>query len=65
MVSYSHFLKNFSQFIVIHTFKCFSIVNEAKVVFFVVVVVFVFVFVFPPPPWNSLALPVMQWMLAI
>ena len=31
MVWYSHLLKNFPQFVVIHTVKGFSIVNEAKV----------------------------------
>ena len=31
MVWYSHLLKNFSQFVVIHTVKGFSIVNEAEV----------------------------------
>ena len=31
MVWYSHLLKNFPQFIVIHTVKGFSIVSEAKV----------------------------------
>ena len=31
MVWYSHLLKNFPQFVVIHTFKGFSIVNEADV----------------------------------
>ena len=31
MVWYFHFLKNFSQFIVIHTVKGFGIVNNAKV----------------------------------
>ena len=31
MVRYSHLLKNFSQFVVIHTVKGFSIVNEAEV----------------------------------
>ena len=31
MVWYSHLLKNFPQFIVIHTVKGFSIVNEAEV----------------------------------
>ena len=30
-VSYSHLLKNFPQFVVIHTVKGFSIVNEAEV----------------------------------
>ena len=31
VVSYSHLLKNFPQFVVIHTVKGFSIVNEAEV----------------------------------
>ena len=31
MVWYSHFLKNFPQFVVIHTVKWFGIVNKAKV----------------------------------
>ena len=31
MVWYSHFLKSFPQFVVIHTVKGFSIVNEAEV----------------------------------
>ena len=31
MVWYSHFLKNFPQFTVIHTVKGFGIVNEAEV----------------------------------
>ena len=31
MVSYSHVLQNFSQFVVIHTVKGFNIVNEAEV----------------------------------
>ena len=31
MVWYSHLLKNFSQFIVIHTVKGFVIVNEAEI----------------------------------
>ena len=30
MVWYSHLLKNFPQFVVIHTVKGFSIVNEAE-----------------------------------
>ena len=33
MVLYSHLLKNFPQFVVIHTVKGFSIVNEADVFF--------------------------------
>ena len=31
MVWYSHFLKNFPQFIVIHTVKSFGIVNKAEI----------------------------------
>ena len=31
MVWYSHFLKNFPQFVVIHAVKGFSLVNEAEV----------------------------------
>ena len=31
MVWYSHLLKNFSQFVVIHTVKGFSVVHEAEV----------------------------------
>ena len=31
MVLYSHLLKNFPQFVVIHTVKRFSLVNEAEV----------------------------------
>ena len=31
VVWYSHLLKNFPQFVVIHTIKSFSIVNEADV----------------------------------
>ena len=31
MVRYPHLLKNFPQFVVIHTVKGFSIVNEAEV----------------------------------
>ena len=31
MVWYSHLLKNFPQFVVIHTVKSFSIVSEAEV----------------------------------
>ena len=33
MVWYSHIFKNFPQFVVIHTVKGLSIVNEAEVVF--------------------------------
>ena len=31
MVLYSHFFKNFSQFIMIHTVKGFGIINKAEV----------------------------------
>ena len=31
MVRYSHLLKNFPQFVVIHTVKGFSVVNKAEV----------------------------------
>ena len=31
MVWYSHLLKNFPQFVVIHTVKDFGIVNEAEI----------------------------------
>ena len=31
MVWYSHLLKNFTQFVVIHTVKSFSVVNEAEI----------------------------------
>ena len=31
MVWYSHFLKNFPQFVVLHTVKSFGIVNKAEV----------------------------------
>ena len=31
MVWYSHLLKNFPQFVVIHTVKSFSVVNKAEV----------------------------------
>ena len=44
-----HLLKNFPQFIVIHTVKGFGIVNKAEVDFF----------------WNSLAFSMIQQMLAI
>ena len=36
MVQYSHLFKNFPQFVVIHTVKGFSIVNEAEVDVFLV-----------------------------
>ena len=31
MVWFSHLLKNFPQFAVIHTVKCFGIINKAKI----------------------------------
>ena len=34
VVWYSHLLKNFPQFVVIHTVKGFSVVTEAEVAFF-------------------------------
>ena len=34
MIRYSHLFKNFLQFVVIHTVKGFSIVNEAEVAVF-------------------------------
>ena len=37
MVWYSHLLKNFPQFIVIHIVKGFGIVNKAKIEFFFIV----------------------------
>ena len=43
--------KNFPQFVVVHTVKDFSIVNETEVHFFL--------------PWNSLAYSMIQRMLAI
>ena len=30
MFEYSHFFKNFPQFVLIHTVKCFGIVNKAE-----------------------------------
>ena len=49
VVWYSHLFKNFPQFIVIHTVKGVSKVNEAEVDVF----------------WNSLAFSMIQEMLAI
>ena len=45
---YSHLFKNFPQFVVIHTVKGFSVVNEAEVDVF---------------SWNSIAFSMIQWML--
>ena len=49
MIWYSHCMKNIPQFVVIHTAKGFSIVNEAEVDFF----------------WNFLDFSMIQQMLAI
>ena len=49
VVWYSHFFKNFPQFVVIHTAKGFGIVDKAEMMF----------------SWNSLAFSMIQWMLAI
>ena len=49
VVCYSHLLQNFSQFIVVHTVKSFSVVNETEVDVF----------------WNSLTFSMIQRMLAI
>ena len=50
VVWYSHLLKNFPRFVVIHTVKGFGIVNKAEIdVFF----------------WNSLAFSMIQQMLPI
>ena len=46
---YSYLLKNFLQFVVIHTVKGFGIVSKQKQMFF----------------WNSFSLSMIQWMLAI
>ena len=49
VIWYSHFLKNFPQFVVVHTVKGFIIVSEADENVF----------------WDSLAFSMIQWMLAI
>ena len=49
LLKFSHLFKNFPQFVVIHTVKVFNVAKEAKVVFF----------------WNSLAVSMIQRMLAI
>ena len=49
VIWYSHFLKNFPQFVVVHTVKDFIIVSEADGNVF----------------WDSLAFSMIQWMLAI
>ena len=40
MVWYSHFLKNFPQFVVIYTVKGFGIINKAEVDVFLVFICF-------------------------
>ena len=50
MVWYTHFLKNFPQFVVIHTVKGFDVVNKAEIDFFF---------------WNSLAFLMIHRSLAI
>ena len=42
VVWYSHLLKNFPQFVVIHTVKDFSTVNEAEVYFFKIPLLFLY-----------------------
>ena len=49
VIWYSHLLKNFPQFVVIHTVKGFDVVNKAEVDFF----------------WNSLPFSMIQQMSAI
>ena len=49
VVWYPHPFKNFPQFVVIHTDKGFSIVNEQKSLIF----------------WNSFTISMIQWMLVI
>ena len=49
VVCYSHFFKNFPQFVVIHTVQDFNIVNEAEVDFL----------------FNLRVFPMIQRMLAI
>ena len=50
VVWHSHFLKNFPQFVVIHTLKDFNIVNVAEIDFFFL---------------EFFAFPIIQQMLAI
>ena len=56
VVWYSHPVKNFPQFVVIHTDKSFGIVNKTEVDIYLKVDVFF---------WNSPAFSTIQWMLAI
>ena len=55
VIWYSHILKNFPQFVVIHTVKDFCIVNEAGKI----IVVFFFFF------WNCLYFSMIHWLLTI
>ena len=55
VVWYSHLLKTFSQFVVIHIVKGFGIINKAKVDIFYSL----------DFSWNSLDFSMIQWMLAI
>ena len=49
VIWYSHFLKNFPQFVLVHTVKEFSMVSEADRNVF----------------WDSLAFSMIQWILSI
>ena len=49
MLWYSHLMKNFPQFVVIHKVKGFDLVSKAEIDFF---------------SWNALAFLMFQWMLA-
>ena len=49
VIWYFHLLKNFLQFVVIHTVKGFGVINKAETDVFL----------------NSLAFSMVQWMLAI
>ena len=51
MVWYSHLLKNFPQFIVIHTVKDFGIINETEVDVFLE---FLYCFFYDPKNVNNL-----------
>ena len=58
MVWYSYLFKNFPQFVVIHTVKDFSIVNEAEIEGFLF-----FIYLFFPP--EILTFSMIQKMLSI
>ena len=57
VVWYSHLFQNFPQFIVIHTVKTFSVVNEAKVGVFLEFPHFLY------DPLNSPCLKYLPWLL--